>query len=118
MLPSKYCCSRCSRCRQQLLLLLVLLLLLLLLGCPDLSAQRALDKFAAEQKGLYEVASPTEMLQTSGEWPEDQRCQRQDPGLLLRNLNSVTILGKPYYLLYMPIMVTETLNPEPYITPL
>ena len=28
-------------------------------------------------------------------------------GLLLRNLNSVTILGKPYYLLYIPIMVTE-----------
>ena len=28
------------------------------------------------------------------------------PGLLLRNLNQVTILGKPYYLLYIPIMVT------------
>ena len=27
-------------------------------------------------------------------------------GLLLRNLNLVTILGKPYYLLYIPIMVT------------
>ena len=27
-------------------------------------------------------------------------------GLLLRNLNEVTILGKPYYLLYIPIMVT------------
>ena len=27
-------------------------------------------------------------------------------GLLLRNLNQVTILGKPYYLLYIPIMVT------------
>ena len=28
------------------------------------------------------------------------------PGLLLWNLNSVTILGEPYYLLYVPIMVT------------
>ena len=27
-------------------------------------------------------------------------------GLLLRNLNEVTILGEPYYLLYIPIMVT------------
>ena len=27
-------------------------------------------------------------------------------GLLLRNLNWVTILGEPYYLLYLPIVVT------------
>ena len=30
----------------------------------------------------------------------------EDAGLLLRNLNEVTILGKPFYLLYIPIMVT------------
>ena len=29
-----------------------------------------------------------------------------EAGLLLRYLNEVTILGKPYYLLYIPIMVT------------
>ena len=29
-----------------------------------------------------------------------------ESGLLLRHLNEVTILGKPYYLPYIPIMVT------------
>ena len=47
--------------------------------------------------------------------PKLQELCSEFAGLLLRNLNLVTILGKLYYLLYLPIMVTEfkLLNPKP-----
>ena len=46
---------------------------------------------------------------------EEKLTAQKVTGLLLRNLNQVTILGKPYYLLYIPIMVTSIkfLNSKP-----
>ena len=52
----------------------------------------------------------------AGPKPPDRRCcVAASAGLLLRNLNYVTIIQKPYYLRYIPVMVTlmKSLNSNP-----